>query len=350
MSTVYKLDPLRDPRWQALVDRHPNASVFHTTGWLAALHATYGYRPVVFTTSPPTEELRNGLVFCRIRSWITGPRMVSLPFSDHCEPLVDSQEELGFLLEYLQAEMEHQEWKYMEVRPINVRPNTSTRDGGFRAAKHFYLHRLDIRPDADEIFRSLHKDSVQRRITRAAKADLVCERGQSERLLKDFYALLLLTRSRHQLPPQPYVWFRNLADSMGSSLEIRVTYRDRVPTNAILTLRFRDIVYYKYGCSDARFKNLGAMPLLLWEAIQDAKAHGAREFDLGRSEIDNAGLITFKNHWVREHSELAYWRYPEPTSLAPEEGWKLSIVKHVFAWMPHRLLAMTGKLLYRHIG
>jgi hypothetical protein len=92
------------------------------------------------------------------------------------------------------------------------------------------------------------------------------------------------------------------------------------------------------------------MPLLLWQAIQDSKALGAREFDLGRSELDNEGLIAFKNHWVREHAEIVYWRYPAPDALTTEKDWKLNIVKHVCGWMPHRLLAMTGNLLYRHIG
>ena len=31
---VYAIDPLRDSRWPELIARHPNASVFHTRGWL----------------------------------------------------------------------------------------------------------------------------------------------------------------------------------------------------------------------------------------------------------------------------------------------------------------------------
>src|SRR5712691_8690190 len=54
LTTVHEIDPLRDLRWQALIDRHPNASVFQTTGWLEALRLTYGYEPVAFTTSPPS--------------------------------------------------------------------------------------------------------------------------------------------------------------------------------------------------------------------------------------------------------------------------------------------------------
>src|SRR6476660_7250808 len=81
----YQLDPLQDPRWAEFVDKHHRASVFHTVAWLQALRSAYGYEPVVFTTAPPGVELKNGIVFCRINSWLTGKRLVYLPFSDHCE-------------------------------------------------------------------------------------------------------------------------------------------------------------------------------------------------------------------------------------------------------------------------
>lgn len=347
---VYRIDPIQDPRWRELVNAHPLASVFHTVGWLEALQRTYGYRPVVFTTSSPAGELQNGLVFCRIRSWITGQRMVSLPFSDHCEPLVNSPEELDFLVGCMQAEMEHQEWKYLEFRPANGSFNPKRAEGDFRAAKLYYLHRMDLRPTTESIFQGLHKDSVQRRIRHAERANLICECGRSGKLLKDFYNLMVLTRSRHHLPPQPYAWFRNLADCMGDSLEIRVAYKEGIPTDAILTLRFRNVVYYKYGCSNRQFKELGATTLLLWKAIQDSKAAGAEEIDFGRSEIGNKGLIAFKDHWTETHTSMMYWRYPAPPSLVPWESRRLKLAKRVFAWMPRGLLTMTGELIYRHIG
>src|SRR5215813_14037054 len=91
----YIINPLTDPRWGEFTDRHPRASAFHCRGWLQALARTYGYEPFVLTTTPPDEPLKNGIVLCRISSWITGRRLVSLPFADHCEPLLDHPEELG---------------------------------------------------------------------------------------------------------------------------------------------------------------------------------------------------------------------------------------------------------------
>ena len=345
-----QVEPMTDVRWTRLLERCPSASVFHTVAWLQALRLTYGYEPVVFTTSPPTDELKNGLIFCRINSWLTGCRLVSLPFSDHCEPLCDSAEDANFLLHNLQAALEHQGWKYLEVRPINVSFCQACGDAGFQPASIYFLHVLDLSQDLDGVFRSLDYDSVQRRIKRAERAGLVEKCGRSDDLLKEFYTLFENTRSRHHVPPIPYAWFRNLIQCQDRALEIRLAYKDEIPIAAILTLQFKDAVYYKYGGSNPRFNRFGAMPWLLWRAITAAKSNGTTKFDMGRTEEDNVGLLAFKNHWVSQPKRLVYWRFPETSSFDSVNSWKLKTAKKVFSYMPTRLLRIIGKLTYRHIG
>ena len=347
---IHQIDPTKDLRWGRLVERHPKASVFHMVGWLQALQRTYGYQPVVLTTSPPTGELKNGLVFCRVKSWLTGLRLVSLPFSDHCEPLCDSVEELDFLVRYLQTAVERQHWRYLEVRPISDHFEQANHKNSFSPAARYFLHTLSLGPGFDDLFHGFDKDCVQRRIRRGERAGLIEKCGRSEELLKDFYALFVATRRRHYLPPMPYAWFQNLSRCIGEAVEIRMAYKTEVPISAILTLRFKDTVLYKYGCSDVRFKGLGATPWLLWKAIAAAKSNGAARFDLGRTEEDNQGLLEFKNHWVPKPQELVYWRFPETSRIDSTKAWKLQVAKRAFSFMPKSLLRLTGRLLYRHVG
>jgi hypothetical protein len=346
----YQLEPLHDPRWAQLVERHPKASVFHTVGWLQTLRHTYGYEPVAFTTSPPTGELKNGVVFCRIDSRLTGRRLVSLPFSDHCEPLCDSPADLHFLIRYLQTAMEHQEWKYLQLRPRNGKLDEVGDGHGWVCAQEFFFHALDLRPDLETVFRGLNKDSVQRRIQRAERAGLLEKSGNSEELLRDFYALFLKTRRRQGVPPTPYAWFHNLVVNLKEGLEIRVAYKEQYPIAAIVTLHFQDTVYYKYGSSDARFNKYGATPWLFWKAITCAKSRGATQFDLGRTEKDNAGLVAFKNQWVPTPEELVYWQYPYAPNRVRAGNWKRKAAKSAFSLLPGGLQVMIGKLLYPHIG
>jgi hypothetical protein len=346
---LFQFDPVEDPRWPEFLERHPRACVFHTPGWLEALRSTYGYDPIGYTTSPPCDKIRSGLVLCRVNSWLTGRRLVSLPFSDHCEPLLDP-DELEFFVQSLEAKVEAGQCDYIEIRPISGSFDTNGEGAGFRPATRYRLHRIDLQPDLEVIRGGFDKDSVVRRIRRAERAGLIEKSGAPQDLLRDFYTLLMRTRARHAVPPQPYEWFQNLIDCLGDALSIRVAYKGATPIAAILTLRFRDVAIYKYGCSEVSFKNLGAMPLLLWMAIQESKFTGAKVFSLGRSDEHNVGLIAFKNHWTTDSTPLVYWRCPGPVSPDSRESWRLGMAKRVFAFMPMRIQAATGRLIYRHIG
>src|SRR5436190_24069265 len=141
---VYEIDPLHDSRWSVLVESHPRSSIFHTREWLDALRRTYKYKARAFTTSAPGNLLSNGIVFCQVKSWLTGSRLVSLPFSDHCEPLAAAGEELDELLEY--AASGH--WRYIELRPQSSAPGVVQMAGSFHEAETFWLHRLNLSPSS----------------------------------------------------------------------------------------------------------------------------------------------------------------------------------------------------------
>jgi hypothetical protein len=321
--------------------------VFHTTGWLEALQRTYGYEPAALTTSPPAAELRNALVFCRIRSWMTGRRLVSLPFSDHCEPLIDETERLEPFCEALRGEQREKGWRYVELRPSSPAAPVA----GFDVSETFCLHLLDLRPGPDALLAACHKDSVQRKIRRAEREGLTCEQGRSEELLRRFYRLLVMTRRRHQLPPQPFNWFRNLAACCRKSLNVRIASRGSCPVAGMITLRLRHTVVYKYGASDAAFHALGGMHFLFWKAITAACAEGATMFDFGRSDTDQEGLLTFKDRWGAARVPLSYWRHPAfQTGASPFRKWIDACASRAFFHAPDGIRVAAGALLYKHIG
>lgn len=348
-TRMFPLDPLRDFRWTQFIEKRADASVFHTVAWLEALHRTYGYEPVVFTTAANGEPLSNGLVFCRIQNWLTGRRMVSLPFSDHCEPLVDNPDELPALLSLLESQREAENWKYFELRPL-LSKEFDGEQKYLAKSQEFSFHKLDLRPGLDELFSNFHKSCIRRKIQKAEREGLTCEEGRSEALLAKFDRLLLLTRRRHQVPPQPLRWFRNLIDCFGEDLTIRVASKDGQPIASIVTLTYKNSLVYKYGCSEEKFHNLGAVPYLFWQAIREAKKRGACEFDLGRSDFDNPGLAAFKEHLGAVRSNLCYFRAGQRAHPRSNPDWKMRLMQGAFAHMPDSLLKMAGKLLYRYVG
>jgi CelD/BcsL family acetyltransferase involved in cellulose biosynthesis len=351
---LQKLNPLTDLRWRRFVDRHPNSSAFHSVAWMQALSRTCGYEPVVYTTAVPGDELEDGIAFCKVRSRLTGARLVSMPFADHCDPLTSEENLFEKLYPVLGEMLRNGEVRYCELRPRgallgNLAPEL------LHSTYTYDMHVLDLTPDVDTLFQNLHKHSTKRKVKRAEREGLVYTEGTSDALLESFYRLLVLTRRRHGVPPQPKAWFRNLIECFAESLKIRVASINGQPIASLLTLRHKDTLVFKYGCSDTRFNALGGVHLLLWRSILDAKQSGLTQFDLGRSNRENTGLVTFKNRWGAGSAPLTYSRFSlTPASFfnlnSNTEPWKTRVVRQFVSSLPTPLFRSAGAILFRHFG
>jgi CelD/BcsL family acetyltransferase involved in cellulose biosynthesis len=318
---------------------------------LETLWRAYGYESVALTTAAPGENLRDGLVFCKVRSWLTGRRLVSIPFADHCEPLIDAADGFQALLSAASSEAAAMKARYIEIRPVTAETSTTP---ATQSASRYWLHQLDLRHSLDELFRGLHKDCIQRKIRRAERESLSYEEGTSQAFLERFYRLVVLTRRRQQLPPQPLSWFRTMITCMGDRLKIRLASKDGHTVAGILTLRHKDTMVYKYGCSDATFHNAGGMSMLLWKSIQEAKQNNLQRLDLGRSDWLDQNLATFKDRWGAQRSVLAYRRVylsaVSPATPSTDLGWKELTLRKLLPRLPDSVFCAAGSLFYKHVG
>jgi CelD/BcsL family acetyltransferase involved in cellulose biosynthesis len=343
----YTLDPLSDSRWDDLTASHPQSSAFHQAGWLKALAQTYGYRTLALTSTPPGEPLADGVAFCEVRSWITGSRLVSLPFTDHTEPLVSARFTGHEMAEWMRVGCREHNWRYVELRPAAGGIRST---GPLAQSQAFWQHVLDLAPSTERLFSNLHRSCIQRRIRHAERQGLSYARSSSLDLLDEFYDLLMMTRRRFRLLPQPRAWFANLMVCMNRAAEIRLVRKNRKAIAAILTLRHRGSVIYKYGCSDENFHHLAGMPLLFWKLIEENKAEGVAEIDFGRTETDNHGLIRFKDRFGTHRRRLNYFRYAEKEQERAAASLGLPAVRAFFSSLPDALSSRAGRLVYRHIG
>jgi lipid II:glycine glycyltransferase (peptidoglycan interpeptide bridge formation enzyme) len=344
---IYELDPIRDSRWEQFLERTSNASVFHSPKWLLALQRTYGYKATVFTTSRPGQELVNGAVFCRVHSRLTGRRLVSLPFSDHCEPLFASVDGFNELQHHLLQRCQIEKLRYVELRSafeVEQKAQLLLESGTF------YFHKLDLRPREDQLLQSFHKTAIRQPIARAEREELRYEKGGTNTLLQRFYSLFVETRLRQKIPPTPLKWFANVLECLGGDATIRIASKGDQPIAATFCLTHKQTMVYKYGCSDKTASNLGAVPLLIWKGIQESKSAGIEEMDMGRSDPDNEGLITFKNRWGAAQSKLTYLRFPQNNPGALKDSSLSKFAKEAFTRLPEGMRIGIGALLYRHIG
>ena len=319
--------------------------MFHTRGWLRALQRTYRFQPVALTESLPGAPLQNAIVFCRVSSWITGKRLVSLPFSDHCEPLVNSADELARLASFAATTASQEQCRYTEIRPT-----VSVVERPFLPAATYYLHQLDLTPGPAALYAKLHRDCIQRKIRRSQREKLALEQGNTEKLLKDFYRLHTQTRLRLGLPPQPLAWFEALSAEVAEHVVIRVAFSQGKAVASIVTLEFKDVTVYKYGCSDEQQNRLGGAQVLMWAAIEEACGKGHAVFDMGRSDPDQSGLIEYKDRWGAQKKLITYYRHPGDAAQPGHASRPTALAKRAFSRMPVALAPWAGRLIYRHLA
>ena len=345
-----RVDSPANELWQDFLQFHPRASVFHTRGWLRALAETYDYRPRILATYGPGRVLRSALVFCEVDSWCTGRRWVSLPFTDHCDALVDSTSDTESLLLQLGEVIQCERLRYAELRP---RTSASLLDAACRPTQYseLVLHTVPLHASLEQILRATHKECIQRKVRRANREGLTYSVGRDETKVLQFYQLMIRTRRRLGFPPQPLKWFQNLARCLGDNMAIHIAYQSNTPVAATLTLQFRKTLTYKYGCSDRRVANLGGTPFLFSKMFEYAKDRGLEEMDLGRSNADEPGLIAFKHRLGGVEERIQYFRLPgSGESKTSSNPWLRKLLKAGCSLAPDSLLVGAGNLLYRHIG
>ena len=55
------------------------------------------------------------------------------------------------------------------------------------------------------------------------------------------------------------------------------------------------------------------MPFLFWKLIEESKTEGAEQLDFGRTDLDNEGLIRFKDQFGTARTQITYLQYPQTT-------------------------------------
>jgi hypothetical protein len=73
------------------------------------------------------------------------------------------------------------------------------------------------------------------------------------------------------------------------------------------------------------------------------------EFDLGRTEQANDGLVRFKDHLGATRTSLRYWR-SSPTSNSTKSALESQLAQRFLAYLPDSLFRLSGEIFYRHVG
>jgi len=347
------IDPSKDKRWDDFVLEHKFGSIYHHSSWGQVIERTYGHiTPLYFVLEDSKGSIKAAIPFFLIKSWLTGTRLVSLPFTPFCDALAETSEDVERLLKAVIEKKDEFRASYIEIRTQKSYDLFSNN----KLVEHLYYktHILTLEANPETLRKSFHKTCVQQRINRAERNHVIVKMGKTESDMKTYYSLNLLAQKKHGLPPIRYKLFQNLWQVMrtnGTITLLLAEHEDKVIAGTIL-LRFKDTMYSQDSASDKRFLKYNPNHLLLWKAIEMACNEGFRYFDFGKTSGRDRGLADFKRRWATEEHEIPYLYYPDIRGITSiqEESIKYRLMTAIGRRMPLSLAKIWGKAVYKHMG
>lgn len=352
---MISIDPLREPSWDEFVHDHPFGWLCHLSHWKRVLEKSFPHLKghCFAIVESKSGGIRATLPIYEVTSWLTGKRLVSIPFATLCDPLVTQPEDLSRLLDAVVDLSKEAGASYAEVRTLNAHP--LFQENCFARRDFFVHHYLPLDAAPEILKKRFHRSCVRQRIDRALQSNLILRLDNDIKALETFFGLYVMTRKRLFLPPQPYKFLHALWKTFAPSgnLQILLAEHDKRAVGGLILFKYRDRVSAEFAASDETFRNFSPNHFLFWEAIKLAYEEGFKIFDFGRTAPDNASLMDFKRRWATTAATLPQFYYPSETVEKIEnqgKSIKLKIINQIVQKAPLCSMRMIGNFCYRHLG
>lgn len=347
-------DPNVDENWDSFVVNHPFGWIYQMRVWKEVLEASFSHlKPrYLCLKEKATGRIRAALPMFQVNSWLTGNRLVSLPFATLSDPLVNSKDEFIQLSDAAIVLQEKTCCRYLEIRVFQA--GTFVTDCRMCFAGNYKHHYIALNKSSQELMRGFHRTTVRQRIRKAERMGLQIYEAQNETDVKEFYRLHVNSRKRLRLPPHPYNFIRNIWRGLQplGMISLLLAKKNGQNIAAIMCLKFKERVSCEYSVVDDSYMNLNPNHLLFWVAIRNAMREGFSIFDFGRTPTHDKGLIDFKRRWGTEEIDLVELFFPASITcrVSDYDGVRRKVVMELCKRMPTKALRKFGDICYRHLG
>jgi len=336
------IDARDETRWRDIA-RHRFGSLFSSPQWINAVGKTYDF---VMNASVRTNggRIEAAIPFSYISDF-RGDRVVSLPFSDYCDPVLDDMESWNQLVTPLLA------YK-VPVTLRCLRNEVPARDSRFNLKARALWHGVDLTRPEEELWAGLN-GSARQNIRKAQRSGVVVREGRSIEDIRIFHRMhRRLRKSKYRLLAQPLSFFENLFQEFAHTDGINVLIAEHggEPIAGIVLLEWNGTLYYKFNASlDQQYC---PNDLLAWNGLLCGRRRGMVRFDFGLSDLEQPGLVRYKRKFATEEREISFlqWR---PEGYSNPKGEEAGLVlHHVTDWLtdpavPDEIAQAAGEKLYR---
>jgi CelD/BcsL family acetyltransferase involved in cellulose biosynthesis len=294
---------VRDDRFWAGMADHRLGSLFSSPPWIEALARTYGFR-ISASASGRNGTVENAILFSRVTD-LRGDRIVCLPFSDYCDPLVEDGGRWNELVEPILS-------FGLPTTFRCLRHEHAVNDPRLTKVGQAMWHGVDLTRTEEELWAGL-SGSARQNIRKALRGGVGVREARSLEAVEVFHRMHRhLRKSKYRLLAQPFSLFRNLYElfAPGDRLTVLLAEVDGAPVAGILFLEWAGTLYYKFNASVD--PTLCPNDLLAWEGIRLGRRRGLSRLDFGLSDTAQPGLIRYKRKYATEERPITLLRWQPP--------------------------------------
>ncbi len=339
---VKELEVGEEARWDAFVDRCPEATFFHLSAWRNVLQSVFGHK-TRYLYADRGGSIVGVLPLAEVKSWLFGHSLQSLPFCVYGGTAVTHIDATLALHTAAREGAKQVGAEHLELR------NRESKEPGWPRQELYVTFRKAILPDAEANMLAIPRKQ-RAMVRKGIKSGLVAVIDDS---VDRFFALYSENVHRHGTPALPKRYFEFLQQAFGKDCEI-LTVADSQgrAISSVLSFYFRDEVMPYYAGDHERARDVAGNDFKYWELMRRACEKGYRVFDYGRSKR-GTGSFDFKRNWGFEATPLSYEyallrreRIPENNPLNPKYRAFIAIWRR----LPIGLANAIGPFIVRNLG
>lgn len=336
------INPIEDKRWIQFISTHPESTIFHHPNWLKVLNRQYGFKVFAVCTIDEKENITSGIPFCEVYSLTHKKKWISLPFSDYCNPLYNTERDIFDLLRSLKVN-----YKMHEVKALEINYPT-LKQSDFYLLRNSYIHLIDIAKDENTMMKTFDRTKRQG-IVKAQKLGLEVVLSREYTEVLRFFNLHLITRRSKGIPIQPKSFFHRIhehliKENLGFTIIVK---KDNVDIAAGLFMNYNGVLTYKYNASRVEYQQYRPNNLIVWRAIQEGIKEGFKTFDFGKTDFDNKGLRNFKLGWGAKEYDNIFSYFPAIKSHNLFDVIKEKVIVPIIKMSPGIVCQFFGEVGYK---
>jgi FemAB-related protein (PEP-CTERM system-associated) len=292
---VRRADAADLARWDAFVERCPEATFFHRSGWKEILESVFRHR-ACYLLAERDATIVGVLPLAEVKSWLFGHALVALPFCVYGGVAATDPAAAPALHAAARQLADALGVDHLELR------NRIAREPDWPRQDLYVTFRKELLPEVEANLLAIPRKQramVRKGIQRGLRSEI-------DASVDRFFALYADNVHRHGTPAFPIRYFAALRRVFGRDAEV-LTVLDAggAPVSSVLSFYFRDEVLPYYAGDAVAARELAANDFKYWELMRRACERGLRVFDYGRSKR-GTGSFDFKKNWGFAPAPLHY--------------------------------------------